>query len=57
MREGIFFECNTLPGSVLGKGCVVNAGSSRTDEFVVTEGGATTLTQRSCRNLTGQQKR
>ena len=21
MREGVFFECNTLPGSVLGKAC------------------------------------
>lgn len=52
MREGVFFECTTLPGSVLGKDCAVIAGSSGTDEFVVAEGGPITLTQRSCQDLT-----
>jgi hypothetical protein len=38
MRESVFFECNTLPGSVLGKDCGVTVGSSNIYEYVAAKG-------------------
>jgi hypothetical protein len=42
---------------VLGKDCAVITDSSGIDEFVVAEGGPTSLTQRPFQNLTGRQWR